>query len=699
LFSFRDRILLKASSRFALAIAPLVISGVASVGASDYGTTGLIDIPTARMQSDATLTVGAAFDGRHQSYMFTYQATPWLEATFRYTGFENFFFWDRNYEVKARLWDERYWRPQVAVGIRDIVGTGVFGSEYVVASKRFGQWDATLGIGWGRLADKSVFDNPLASLAARFENRDLNVQQGGGGELALDAFFAGPKVGLFGGLSYQFEAWPLTAMIEYNPDEYRINQIEGGAPEPSSAISFGLEWQVAPGVTLGFSQQHGDEWGFSFRSSTDTSAPPPQIAHDAFVSSRDLGADQLPSQIRQSRWYDKLLYDMERSGLFLISAKLHRPSQSAELVIGNKNYAMWADALARATALADLHLPAQVRTIYFVIEEAGHRPVTVQVMRPSTSFSKDPAYLASRQTVMQGRSQAEPEFQTDFVTKKVNFTLGLANRVQLFDPDDPLRYQIYLDIGAEYAITNYTSLVGHYSLDIENNFDESKRIESDSLIEPVRTNIVKYLIEGATGLDSLYLQTRDSLSPEVHYRLFAGVLEEMYSGIGGEVLYQPYDSRFALGLSLNYVKQRDFDKSFNHLDYSTSTGFLSAYWASPFYNFDFAVHAGRYLAKDVGGTFEVRRTFANGWQLGVWATLTDVSAEQFGEGSFDKGFFFRIPLNGLAGRNTRANYATRVRPIQRDGGQRLENHSGNLWWDLRDARYDVFSGAGERAIP
>ena len=39
--------------------------------------------------------------------------------------------------------------PQIAVGIRDVAGTGVFGSEYIVGSKKFGPFDITLGIGWG----------------------------------------------------------------------------------------------------------------------------------------------------------------------------------------------------------------------------------------------------------------------------------------------------------------------------------------------------------------------------------------------------------------------------------------------------------------------------------------------------------------------------------------------------------------------
>ena len=117
----------------------LLISGYAS--ASDYGTTGLIDTPTARMQSDGVFSATTAFDGRHRQFAITYQATPWLEGTFRYTGFNDFFYWDRNYEFKARLWDEGIYLPAVAVGIRDLVGTGVFSSEYLVATRRFGVTD------------------------------------------------------------------------------------------------------------------------------------------------------------------------------------------------------------------------------------------------------------------------------------------------------------------------------------------------------------------------------------------------------------------------------------------------------------------------------------------------------------------------------------------------------------------------------
>ena len=55
--------------------------------------------------------------------------------------------------------------------------------------------------------------------------------------------------------------------------------------------------------------------------------------------------------------------------------------------------------------------------------------------------------------------------------------------------------------------------------------------------------------------------------------------------------------------------------------------------------FDFKLSAGEYLAGDIGSTVEFSRSLSNGLEFGAFATFTDVSFEQFGEGSFDKGIF------------------------------------------------------------
>ena len=129
--------------------------------ASDFGTTGLIDIPSARMLSDGELRLIYSNQKIANITNITYQVTPWLQTTFRYTIFNpdnpirnstsidgnN----DRSYAAKITILDEKKYQPQLAIGVKDILGTGVWGSEYLVASKKINNLDVTLGVGWGRL--------------------------------------------------------------------------------------------------------------------------------------------------------------------------------------------------------------------------------------------------------------------------------------------------------------------------------------------------------------------------------------------------------------------------------------------------------------------------------------------------------------------------------------------------------------------
>ena len=55
-------------------------------------------------------------------------------------------------------------------------------------------------------------------------------------------------------------------------------------------------------------------------------------------------------------------------------------------------------------------------------------------------------------------------------------------------------------------------------------------------------------------------------------------------------------------------------------------------------------------------------------------------------------------LDSIFGGNTRSKFGMRMRPIQRDGGQRLESYSGNIFFDLREARYDAFA-IDKRLLP
>ena len=114
-----------------------------------------------------------------------------------------------------------------------------------------------------------------------------------------------------------------------------------------------------------------------------------------------------------------------------------------------------------------------------------------------------------------------------------------------------------------------------------------------------------------------------------------GILEDMFSGYGAEYLYFVPNSNYSFGIELFKVKKRDYEWGFGHLDYENVTATANLYYRN--YGtipFDMKISAGEYLAGDKGSTLEFSRSFVNGVRFGVFATLTDVSAEDFGEGQF-----------------------------------------------------------------
>ena len=113
------------------------------------------------------------------------------------------------------------------------------------------------------------------------------------------------------------------------------------------------------------------------------------------------------------------------------------------------------------------------------------------------------------------------------------------------------------------------------------------------------------------------------------------------------------------------VTKRDYDWGFGHLDYEntilTANFFYRNYGMIPF---DLKISAGEYLAGDIGTTIEFSRTFSSGVSFGAFATFTDVSTAQFGEGSFDKGIYFNVPIFGNS-------IAYTWRPLTKDPGAKL----------------------------
>lgn len=111
---------------------------------------GLVDLPTAEVAPDSEFILFFNHFAPHTRGGITFQALPRLTATFRYTklkGFgdahEDFNYFDRSFDLRFRLLNEGKYLPAVSVGLNDFIGTGLYSSEYIVATK------SLLGIGCG----------------------------------------------------------------------------------------------------------------------------------------------------------------------------------------------------------------------------------------------------------------------------------------------------------------------------------------------------------------------------------------------------------------------------------------------------------------------------------------------------------------------------------------------------------------------
>ena len=190
-----------------------------------------------------------------------------------------------------------------------------------------------------------------------------------------------------------------------------------------------------------------------------------------------------------------------------------------------------------------------------------------------------------------------------------------------------------------------------------------------SKLPHVRSDIREYVQQGRDSLDQLQITYLFRPTKHVWGRLSAGIFEMMYGGVSGEVYYKRPESPWGIGLDLNWVKKRDFDQGFGFQDYQTVTGHLAFHYDLPVYDLHFSTSVGRYLAGDRGVTFDLSRRFPSGVVVGGFFTLTNVSAQDFGEGSFDKGFYMRIPLDMFLLRSSTHTMNFLFRPLTRDGGQ------------------------------
>ncbi|WP_297772911.1 YjbH domain-containing protein [uncultured Roseovarius sp.] len=656
---------------------------------NNYGTPGgLLDMPTAEMAPDAQLSSTIAYFDGFSKTTLSFQLAPWFTASFRYAGTDdlspNFStFYDRSFDVRLRLFEETDFSPAIAVGLQDFVGTGVLSAEYLVATKSFRNLRVTGGLGWGRLGTRNSFGGVGSRTA--FNAGDT------GGDINIDNWFQG-DIGVFAGFSYDFNE-KLSFAMEYSSDGYEEEQA-AGIFDRSTAVNLGITYRLGDQASLRGYLLHGEEVGVNLNFAINPRnmpvpggmepAPLPVAVRDPDAA-RDLGWQNSPDT--RSKITNSLDQTLDRDRIDLVGLRLD--GRAAYVGIQNETYDQTSQALGRTARVLTRVLPASVEDFHITLYTKSMPASTVSFRRTDIERLEHRAADQALAAATFSDSLRFGDLPDPLPGKFPRYGWGITpfTRISLFDPDNPARIDVALRFQAQAELGRGWVARGATSIKLFGNLDETTRV-STSRLPRVRSDAALYAQEDGPRLDWLTLTKYLRIAPDVYARGTVGYLEQMYAGASTEVLWRPVDSRLAIGAELNYVRPRDFDSGFGLRSSQTVSGEIPDFngHASVYYDFGGGFHgqldAGRYLAGDWGVTVALDREFANGWKVGAFATKTDVSAQDFGEGSFDKGIRITAPLSWILGKPTQQAPTAIIRSLTRDGGQRL-NVSGRLYETVR----------------
>lgn len=660
---------------------------------SNYGSIGIIQNPNARFLPEGSLSLSWSHNDPYLRGSIVANPFNWFEASFQYTDINNQLYSpfkefsgnqslkDKSFDAKFLLLKESIRLPQVAVGLRDLAGTGLFSSEYIVASKFLrNNLDVSIGVGWGKLTGNS-FTNPLTDLHQSFDTRNENV--GLGGEFSVKNYFSG-SAGYFAGIEYSVPKFKgLKIKLEIDGTNY-----ETEAEKPitqDSRINFGIVYPVNKYFNLKLSHTRGNTINFGFAYKLKLSKKNPlNVKKNIQAETQNSNEIKFVTGMSKENLYLASLRYLKDGQIYLQNASINKSDQGKELeiVYSQNKYRSKIQAAGRALNILDSISPNDITSFKLNEINGGTGMSSLSVDRRVFSYAKKintPEFLLQDLDVEPYKFLGSKyEFNPKKEFPAIFSSISPDIRSNVGGPDGFFFADLKLTHSSEILFNPNFSLVTVSSVGLIDNLDELK-LESDSILPHVRTDIVKYLKQSrGFSIRRMQFNFFNELGKSFYAKISGGIFESMFNGIGGEILYRPFDKDYAIGVEAWQVYQREYDQMFKTRDYNTLTGHATFYYQEPRTNVLLKIKGGKYLAKDSGFTFDVSREFRSGVRMGAFFSRTDISAAEFGEGSFDKGFYFYIPVEIFSPRYFKRPFGWGLRPLTRDGAQSLV-HGYPLW--------------------
>ena len=665
----------------------ILIQPLKSDNYNSLGQVGLINTPSAEVYDEQSIFFTLT---KNEFYKLgTITATPfeWMEASYFYYRPDDLFwgsavglFLDKGFNVKFSYDPTSIYLPTVAIGLDDFAGTGNFTKEYLVASYDFDIVKLNLGLGWGKfVGDTNIINDPLSFLSDSLNQRPSvseNYEQGG--NPSYDKWFRGDAT-IFGGLSVKVPRIKgLIFKIENNPfDYYSFACCGEGLSSKSfevrnkkSNFNFGVSYQTKRFGNIDLSLIKGDTLNLSM--SFGFSSKKPLRKKEKFKPSI---IDNNFNQNPKNEFYYDLIESLNANKLYLQTANISDDDLS--ITIDSEEHINPITYSSRSAFIANE--VAKNNEINFRKIDVGLITRGIEINNISYR-SKDIENKKLVEILLKKRSEINNpkpnEYKLDEFKPLLKFPIIIFNiepdiRVHIGSPERFGYTGLGLKLNTEIQLNRNITFNSSIGQGFSDNFNDKPHIKT-SAMEEVRTEILLYLQES----DDLYIKHMfvDGIwSPKkrIYTRFGFGYLEEMFAGVSSEVLFKPFRSNFAVGLEYNIVKKRDYDGRFDLLKYQTYTTHINVAYYEPNTNILAKWSYGRYLAQDRGYTFDISRKMPSGWQAGIYFSRTNVSAEVFGEGSFDKGFYFKIPYNIFLKNHTKRSTHFGLKTMTRDGGAKL----------------------------
>ncbi len=668
-------------------------------------------MPSARIERDGTVSFGVSVDKPYSTFWATASVLPFMELTGRYVGISGTRaftdvtdpYWkgygrykDKVADLKLRLLEESEWQPAVAIGATDLFGTELFDGQYVVATKTFGKLkNIEASIGYGQKRTEGVFGGlrwyspqvPGLALVAEWDANNYKND--------YDAAFTGAakrRSGLATGIEYRW-GW-LGAQIARNSHNFSANLFMS---IPFSEKEFIPKlYEPAP---------------------FDAKNAPARVSAEQWLSNGSHGAALVDALVKQDFRNVRVAFEDSTLKLTLTNRRISETGRAVGRAA--RTALAFAPAGTRSIQISYTRLEQPIATYQFVDlprlsdyltglvdRESFLQTVVVRYADPSDKVGENhQALLAAMREEEDGPVvQVGQDGQMVQVVSEDREAsrYKIVPKISFFfnDPSGALRYETS-------AVANYDKRFGEglyfnsaFKLNLFENVSDVTQ-PSNSLLPHVRSDIAEYKRGSRFKLNRALLNKYMTLDERVYARVSGGLYEEMFRGVGGQILYLPKDRRWAADLTVDALQQRDFKGWFGKRDYDVVTALGALHYQLP-YNMTVTGRAGRFLAKDEGVRLEFKRRFRSGVEIGAWFSKTngkDITSPGSPSDPYnDKGVFLSIPLNIMLPSDTQAQAGFAISPWTRDVGQMVAS-PGDLYELFEDPRRNMhaYDGLGNFA--